>query len=52
MNYDRISFYKDRIAINLLAKDRDNAVEVVEALDGNALVEGRRKPAHERFRSG
>ena len=38
MNYDRISFYKDRIAINLLAKDRDNAVEVVEALDGNALV--------------
>lgn len=38
MNYNRINFYKDKFAINLLAKDLDNAVEVVEALDGNALV--------------
>ena len=38
MNYDRINFYKDKFAINLLAKDLDNAVEVVDALDGNALV--------------
>lgn len=38
MNYDKINFYKDKFAINLLAKDLDNAVEVVDALDGNALV--------------
>jgi len=38
VNYNRIHFYKDKFAINLLAKDLDNAVEVVDALDGNALV--------------
>lgn len=38
MKYHRLHFYKDRVAVNLLAKDLDNAVEVVEILDGNALV--------------
>lgn len=38
MNYHRIHFYKDTFAINLLAKDLDNAMEIGERLDGNMLV--------------
>lgn len=37
MNYHRIHFYKDTFAINLLAKDLDNAMEIGERLDGNML---------------
>lgn len=38
MKYSRIHFYKDKFAINMLAKDLDNAVEIVDVLDGNGLV--------------
>lgn len=38
MNYHRLNFYQDTFAINLLAKDLDNAMEVMDALDGNGLV--------------
>ncbi|SCY78919.1 2-dehydro-3-deoxy-phosphogluconate aldolase [Alkaliphilus peptidifermentans] len=34
----KINFYKDKININLLAKDLQNAREVVEAIDGYATV--------------
>lgn len=38
MNYHRIPFYKEKFAINLLAKDLDNALEIGEQLDGHMLV--------------
>ena len=38
MNYHRIPFYKDKFAINLLAKDLDNALEISEQVDGHMLV--------------
>lgn len=38
MDLHRLSFYKGRVAINLLAKDLDNAVEVMDVLEGNGLV--------------
>lgn len=38
MKYDRIDFYKNKVAVNLLAKDLDNAVAVMDALDGYGLV--------------
>lgn len=38
MSYDRLNFYNDKVIINLLAKDIDNAVEVAEVLDGHVLV--------------
>ena len=34
----KIQFYKDRIALNCLAKDMDNAVEICEAMEGYAAV--------------
>lgn len=34
----KINFYKDTIAINCLAKDLENAKNVVDALDGNACI--------------
>jgi 2-dehydro-3-deoxy-phosphogluconate aldolase len=33
-----ISFYKDKVAINVLAKDIENAKEVVDAIDGHVAV--------------
>ena len=38
MELHRLSFYKGRLVINLLARDLDNAVEVLDVLDGNGLV--------------
>lgn len=38
MKLNKFSFYKGRIAINLLAKDIDNAKQVLEALDGNGVI--------------
>lgn len=38
MIYDRLDFYKDKVIVNLLAKDLDNAVEATNVLDGHALV--------------
>lgn len=38
MKYSRIKFYKDKVAVNLLAKDLDNAVEVTNIMDGCCLV--------------
>lgn len=38
MNFEKFNFYKDRVAINLLAKDINNAAEVVNALDGAAVI--------------
>jgi len=34
----KISFYKDKVAINVLAKDVENAAEVVDAADGHVAV--------------
>lgn len=33
-----INFYKDKVAINVLAKDIENAKEIVEAIDGHVAV--------------
>ena len=33
-----IQFYKDKVAINVLAKDIENAKEIVEAIDGHAAI--------------
>lgn len=38
MKYNRIDFYKDKVAVNLLAKDLENAVAVMDVLDGYGLV--------------
>ena len=38
MTLERLDFYKNKVMINLLARDLDNAVEVTEALDGHVLV--------------
>ena len=38
MTLERLDFYKNKVMINLLARDLDNAVEVAEALDGHVLV--------------
>ncbi|MEG0853738.1 MAG: KDGP aldolase [Angelakisella sp.] len=38
MIYNRLDFYNDKVLINLLAKDLDNAVEVMEVLEGHGLV--------------
>lgn len=38
MNLGRFSFYKDKIAINFLASDPENAKDVVDAMDGNAVI--------------
>ena len=38
MNFEDFTFYKDRVAINLLAKDIDNAADVVNALDGAGII--------------
>lgn len=38
MNLDRFNFYKDRVAVNFLAKDPDNAKEVVDTMNGNAVI--------------
>jgi len=38
MKYNRIDFYKDKVAVNLLAKDLDNAAAVMDTLDGYGLV--------------
>lgn len=34
----KISFMKNRVAVNFLAGDLENAIEVVKAMDGHALV--------------
>lgn len=38
MKYNRLNFYKDKFAINLLAKDLENAIDIMEVLEGNGLV--------------
>lgn len=38
MNYNRISFYQDKVCVNLLARDLENAVEVMDVLEGHGLV--------------
>jgi len=38
MGLERLNFYKDKVMINLLARDLDNAMAVAEALDGHVLV--------------
>jgi len=38
MKYNRINFYKNKVAVNLLAKDLSNAIDVMEVLDGYGLV--------------
>jgi 2-dehydro-3-deoxy-phosphogluconate aldolase len=35
---EKINFMKDRVAVNFLAGDLDNAKAVIEAMDGHALV--------------
>ncbi len=38
MNFENFTFYKDRVAVNLLAKDIDNAADVVNVLDGAGVI--------------
>ncbi|MBZ2175998.1 KDGP aldolase [Schnuerera sp. xch1] len=38
MELDKLRFYKDRVAINLLAKNIDNAKDILEVLDGNGVI--------------
>jgi 2-dehydro-3-deoxy-phosphogluconate aldolase len=38
MDFAGFSFYKDRVALNLLAKDPANAGDVLEAIDGNGVI--------------
>ncbi|AGR42207.1 2-dehydro-3-deoxy-phosphogluconate aldolase [Spiroplasma diminutum] len=38
MNKKNICFYKERICLNVLAKDLNNAKEIVEATEGNVVV--------------
>ncbi|MBU2702739.1 2-dehydro-3-deoxy-phosphogluconate aldolase [Sporomusaceae bacterium BoRhaA] len=38
MYLDRFSFYQDRVAVNFLAKDPENAKNVVDAMEGNAVI--------------
>lgn len=38
MKYNRISFYKEKVAVNLLARDLPNAIDVMDVLDGYGLV--------------
>ncbi|HBM75345.1 MAG TPA: 4-hydroxy-2-ketovalerate aldolase [Clostridiaceae bacterium] len=38
MELNRFNFYKDKVAFNLLAKDLQNAREVVQATDGNVFI--------------
>lgn len=38
MDFAGFSFYKDRVALNLLAKDPANAGDVLGALDGNGVM--------------
>lgn len=38
MKYNRISFYKEKVCVNLLARDLENAIDVMEVLDGHGLV--------------
>lgn len=38
MKYDRIDFYKNKVTVNLLARDLDNAVAVTEVMEGCCLV--------------
>ncbi|WP_202709781.1 2-dehydro-3-deoxy-phosphogluconate aldolase [Sporosalibacterium faouarense] len=38
MELNNYSFYKDRVAINLLAKNLENAKEVTKVLDNNAVI--------------
>jgi len=38
MDLNKFNFYKDRVALNLLAKDISNAKEVQDVLDGNVFV--------------
>jgi len=38
MKYNRLNFYKDKVAINLLARDLENAIDIMEVLEGNGLV--------------
>lgn len=38
MKYNRLSFYKDKFCINLLAKNLENAVDIMKVLEGNGLV--------------
>lgn len=35
---NKIKFYRDKVAINLLAKDIDNAINVNDTLDGHAVI--------------
>lgn len=38
MELDKFRFYKDKIAINLLAKNIDNAKDILDVLDGNGVI--------------
>ncbi|MEA5010115.1 MAG: KDGP aldolase [Angelakisella sp.] len=38
MSFERLDFYRDKVIVNLLARDLDNAVEVADVLDGHVLV--------------
>ncbi|ALD66505.1 2-dehydro-3-deoxy-phosphogluconate aldolase [Spiroplasma cantharicola] len=38
MNKKKISFYKNRVCLNVLAKDLKNAKEIIEATEGNVVV--------------
>lgn len=38
MEFQKLSFYKNQVAINLLAKDVENAKAVVDALNGHGVV--------------
>ncbi len=38
MSFKRLDFYRDKVIVNLLARDLDNAVEVADVLDGHVLV--------------
>ena len=38
MYLDRFSFYKDTVAVNFLARNPENAKEVLNAMEGNAII--------------
>ena len=38
MSGKAIQFYKNKVAVNVLAKDIENAKEIVEAIDGHVAV--------------
>ncbi|MPW25585.1 oxo-acid lyase [Alkalibaculum sp. M08DMB] len=38
MNLKKFSFYKNKVAVNLLARDLENAKEVQEVLDGHVVI--------------